>query len=669
MPASTLTYPLLAALSAVLLPFVGFLLSILFGKRASHGSFAIAAIGLSLLAAAYTCTQVWGQAPIHMQWHWFSVGRQTFHVGLLLDSMGALMLVVVCLVALLVHVYSVAYMKGDPGTHRYWGYLGLFCFAMLGLVVADNLLLLYICWELVGFASYLLIGFWYTKDAAVQANKKAFIVNRIGDVGFLLGIAILYGYCGTLDIQTLFGPQGMFETPGAVSAGWLTITGLAFFLGAVAKSAQFPLHVWLPDAMEGPTSVSSLIHAATMVAAGVFLLARIFPIFDETTLLVIATTGAVTAFIAAYFALTQYDIKKILAFSTISQLGFMMVGVGIGMYHVALFHLVTHAFFKCLLFLCAGAIIHQLQHINEQHRLDIDPQDIRNMGGLRKQMPVTFMTMLIASLALAGFPLTAGYLSKDALLVHSFEWAALQQGPAKTIPYVLAVVSILTSFYIFRLLASVFFARRTRLRADLRVHEASRWMLIPMVLLAICSLFPLFTFHPLNDGQVWLLQEIVPEMPTLPPLRLLHLFIPALATVATVAMAALAWHWYVRRKYPLKTSGVWYRLSEHQGYLNACYDVLIVRPVLGLSRALLWLDQQLVDGAVNGLASAGRRISALAAWIDQRLVDGIVRLVGKLAWGLGNVMRRSQTGRIQHYLALLFFVVLVSLLYFIFAQG
>ncbi|MBK1439044.1 NADH-quinone oxidoreductase subunit L [Parapedobacter sp. ISTM3] len=682
MPNLTLTYPLLAALSAVLLPFAGFLLSIALGKKARHGTVAIVAISLSLLAAGYAFAQVWGHDPIHVRWHWFTIGQHAFHVGLLLDNAAVLMLLLVCLIALPVHAYSFAYMKGDPGIHRYWAYLSLFCFAMLGLVVADNLLLMYIFWELVGFASYLLIGFWYTRDAAAHANKKAFIINRVGDIGFLVGIAMVYSSVGTLDVQALFGPQGVFAAPagadipaangkGTLTAGWLTVAGFAFFLGAMAKSAQFPFHVWLPDAMEGPTSVSSLIHAATMVAAGVFLLARVFPLFNEAMLLVIATTGTITAFVAAYFALTQYDIKKILAFSTISQLGFMMTGIGIGMYHIALFHLVTHAFFKCLLFLAAGAIIHEMQHMKEKHGLAIDPQDIRYMGGLRKRMPITFATMLIASLALVGFPLTAGYLSKDALLVHAFEWAALQRGPVSAIPYVLAIVSILTSFYIFRLLAKVFFARPAAILANKGVsaHEAPRQMLVPMVFLAFCSLFPLFTFNPLNDGQVWLLQGIAAELPTLPPLRLLHLLVPILATITTIIVAVVVWRWYIRGHYPLNTTGALYRLSERQGYVNELYGAAIVRPLLKLSALLWWTDRHVVDGIINGIAAAGRALAGITTWIDRHIVDGAVRLVGKLAWGAGNVLRRSQTGRVQQYLALVFFIILLILLYLIFAQA
>jgi len=660
MLSTVLTYPILAALTAVALPLLAFLLSAALGRRARSGSIAVASISLSLVAAAYVFGQVWNQESIRVQWEWFTVGSHRFLVGLTLDNLSAMMLLLVCVIAWPVHVYSVAYMKGDSGIHRYWAYLSLFCFAMLGLVIADNLLLMYIFWELVGFASYLLIGFWFTKESAVQANKKAFLVNRIGDLGFLIGIALVYSHLGTLDTEALTA------TPETFPATWHTVAGLAFFLGAMAKSAQFPLHVWLPDAMEGPTAVSSLIHAATMVAAGVFLLARIHPLFDGNTLMVIAVTGTVTALVAACFALTQYDIKKILAFSTISQLGFMMVGIGIGLFPVALFHLATHAFFKCLLFLCAGAVIHQMHHVAESQQHEIDPQDIRNMGGLRRHMPVTFATMLIASLALAGFPFTSGYLSKDALIVHTFEWAALQSGFAKVIPYLLLAVSALTSFYILRLLAKVFFGSfRVGLKDTSMLHEAPLSMRIPMVFLAACSLFPLFSMHPLNDGHVWLMQGLTTTVSSLPPLRLLHLAVPVLTTLATCVSAMMAWRWYVSSRYPLKTDSLPYRWSYNQGYLNPFYEWVIVRPLLRLSHFLFWMDLRIVDGIVNGLASLGRSLAAAASWMDMRIVDGLVRLSGKVAWWLGNLFRRLQTGRVQHYFTTVFLIILVILIYHI----
>lgn len=657
---------------AVLLPFAGFLLTAVSGRKGANGAMAITAISGSLVAAAYVFIQVWGTGPLHAQWQWFTIGAQPFHVGLLLDNQSTLMLLLVPLVALPVHIYSVAYMKGDPGMHRYWMYLGLFCFAMMALVVADNLLLMYICWELVGFASYLLIGFWFTKDTAAHANKKAFIINRIGDLGFLIGMAILYAQFGTLDIHALFHVEGLVESATvtdsqwvsaarSMPSAWLTAAGIAFLLGAAAKSAQFPLHVWLPDAMEGPTAVSSLIHAATMVAAGVFLLARIFPLFDATALAVMVAMGTFTACMAAYFALTQYDIKKILAFSTISQLGFMVVGIGIGAYHVALFHLVTHAFFKCLLFLSAGAVIHEMQHLKEKNQLDIDPQDIRHMGGLRKHMPVTFTVMAIASLALAGLPPTAGYLSKDALLVHAFEWAAIRRGAAGAVPYLLLVTSALTAFYIARLVFKVFVAPATLIPAA-PAHEAGKWMLVPMVFLAACSLFPLFSVHPFDVGHVWITQGMLP-LALWPAASLYHTLVPVFATLLSLLMLGVAWRWYVNGTYPLKGGGWLHRLSLHQGYVDRFYQAAIVSPILSLSRILMAVDRQVVDGAVDGFGRVGGLLANLAAWLDRYIVDGLVRLIGKIAYWLGNVVRRTQTGRVQYYLFTMFFIVLMVLLY------
>lgn len=673
MPQPTLTYPLIAALTAVFLPFAGCLINALSGRKRTNSGIAIGTITGSLIAAAYVFTQVWGVAPLHIQWEWFVIGTRSFYVGLLLDNQSALMLLLVPLIAVPVHLYSVAYMKDDPGIHRYWMYLGLFCFAMMALVVADNLLLMYVCWELVGFASYLLIGFWFTKDTAAQASKKAFIVNRIGDLGFLIGMAILYAQFGTLDIRALFQGDGLVASANVVgtewvtSVGssmpsvWLTAAGIAFLLGAAAKSAQFPMHVWLPDAMAGPTAVSSLIHAATMVAAGVFLLARIFPLFNATTLAIMVVVGTSTAFVAAYFALAQYDIKKILAFSTISQLGFMVMGIGIGAYHVALFHLVTHAFFKCLLFLSAGAVIHEMQHLKEKNKLDIDPQDIRNMGGLRKHMPLTFVVMAVAGLALAGLPPTAGYLSKDALLVHAFEWAAVQRGVAGVVPYLLLAASGFTAFYIARLVFKVFVAP-SAMATTAAAHEANKWMLMPMIFLAACSLFPLFSIHPFDVGHVWVIQGMLP-LALWPAASLYHTLVPVFATLLSLSMFAIAWRWYAKGTYPLRGRGLLYRLSFHQGYVDRFYHVALVDPLLRLSRFFVTIDRLVVDGVVDGCGRIGRLFAGLAAWFDHYVVDGLVRFVGKMAFWLGNVLRRTQTGRVQYYLFTMFFIVLMVLIY------
>ncbi|ULT28975.1 NADH-quinone oxidoreductase subunit L [Sphingobacterium sp. E70] len=510
---------------------------------------------------------MWNNPMVSAQINWFTIGEATFKVGILLNNLNVLMLFLVPTVALPVHIYSRAYMKGDSGIHRYWMYLSLFCFAMLGLVVMDSLLLMYIFWELVGFASYLLIGFWFTRETAVQANKKAFIVNRIGDLGFLIGLAIIFTQFKTLNLVDLFGEGGLIYQ-SSITGGlwvspvnsmdqiWLTIAGLAFFLAAMAKSAQFPLHVWLPDAMEGPTSVSSLIHAATMVAAGVFLLATVFPLFNESALLFIAIIGTITAASAAYFALGQYDIKRILAFSTISQLGFMMVGIGIGTWDAALFHLVTHAFFKCLLFLSAGAIIHEMAHLKSHSQLDFDPQDLRNMGGLKKYMPKTFILMSIASLALAGFPLTSGYLSKDSIIISSFEWALSKGDLYLIIPISLITVSILTAFYIGRLILKAFFGdfrMLEQVKGKLHgtvLHEAPKTMLIPMFILGICCLFPLFSLNPLSYHDSWLMDGLLLDEYTFAPSHSAHLIIPLILLIGSAISWTIGWKWYVQHKYP-----------------------------------------------------------------------------------------------------------------------
>ncbi|MDB5013635.1 MAG: proton-translocating NADH-quinone oxidoreductase, chain, partial [Daejeonella sp.] len=501
----TQSYWSILALLVVLFPLFSFVF-VSFGKSGKGAMLSITNLGLSFLGSIFLFLQVWNKTPLHVQVDWFTIGTVHFAAGILLNNLSVLMLLLVSGIALLVHIYSVEYMKGDAYLHRYWAYLGLFCFSMLGLVIADNLLIVYMLWELVGFSSYLLIGFWFTKETAALASKKAFIINRIGDLGFLTGLMILYSQFRTLDIQLLLGDGGLISSSHIVDgfwiigehkipAIWLTVSGLAFLFGACAKSAQFPLHTWLPDAMEGPTSVSSLIHAATMVAAGIFLLVRISPLFDETVLSVITIVGTFTAFMAATIALTQNDIKRILAYSTISQLGYMMLSIGVGATSESIFHLTTHAFFKCLLFLAAGSVIHSLHHYKDHHQLDFDHQDIRNMGGLKKYMPITFWTMWLASLALIGFPLSSGYLSKDAILLKAFEWSDDKSGIANLVPYLAVITSWLTTFYIGRLIFKVFFGEsRLPIKdgASVDIHDGSKFINIPLLILGLCSLFPLF---------------------------------------------------------------------------------------------------------------------------------------------------------------------------------
>lgn len=623
-----------------------------------------------------TFAEIWNNTPIMLEFEWFTIGESTFTAGILLNNLSTLMLFIVPTIALPVHLYSKAYMQGDEGIHRYWMYLSLFCFAMLGLVMMNNLLLMYIFWELVGFTSYLLIGFWYTKESAVQANKKAFIINRIGDLGFLIGIAIIFSQFGTLNLAELFGKEGLvFQSMivhdqwispiQTMDSYWLTVAGLAFFLGAMAKSAQFPLHVWLPDAMEGPTSVSSLIHAATMVAAGVFLVATIFPIFNDTVLLFIAIIGTITASCAAFFALAQYDIKRILAFSTVSQLGYMMVGIGIGAWDAAIFHLATHAFFKCLLFLCAGAIIHEMAHLKSHNQQDFDPQDLRNMGGLRKYMPSTFGLMALASLALAGFPLTSGYLSKDSIILSAFEWGATKGTAYLLIPILLIVVSILTAFYIGRLIFKAFFGE-LRIKAiigeKISLREAPRLMLIPMFFLGLWCLFPLFSLQPISYHHAWIMDGLMEEYPYSVD-HLAHIIIPMILVAGALCSWWIGYRWYVKGQYPLNPDHLLIRLSLHQGYLNELYQILFVNTTEYIARLAYLLDRYVVDGVVHGASWIVLRISSLITWIDRVLVDGLVNGLAGVAYWLGNVFRHFQNGRLQYYLFSVFLIVLVGLVY------
>ena len=657
--------PVMGSILVVLLPFLAFLIQAILGKRGKSGNVSLIAILLStILSLIFVFAEVWRSTPISADYNWFTIGTHTFTIGVLLNNLTVLMQLIVCVIALPVHIYSRTYMKGDPGIHRYWMYLSLFCFSMLGLTISNNLLMMYIFWELVGFASYLLIGFWFTKESAVQANKKAFIINRIGDLGFLLGIASVYSIYGSLNLVELFGKEGLVSTLPQATAGWMTFTGICFFVGAMAKSAQFPLHVWLPDAMEGPTAVSSLIHAATMVAAGVFLISTVFPLFNETVLLFITIIGTLTALLSAYFALSQKDIKRILAFSTISQLGFMVVAVGVGAWDAAMFHLATHAFFKCLLFLSAGAIIHEMAHLKKANHLDIDPQDINNMGGLRKWMPKTFMLMSIASLALAGFPLTSGFLSKDAILISTFEWALHHGQGFVIIPIVLTIVSILTAFYIGRLIFKVFFGEFRLQVEKMNIHEANLTMIGPMIFLAICSLFFVFSWNPFAYHHSFILSGFDIKYP-FSEIHSLHIILPIFLTLGSAISWAIGWNWYVKNKYPLNAQNRWIALSLNQGYLNEIYQKAFVNSTLSLSNGLYWFDRNIIDGFVNMLASVVRGTAQLSSWIDRNIVDGLVNTIGGTTSYIGHLLRWVQNGRLQNYLGFAFTVLLIGIIYLI----
>lgn len=506
----------------LLLPLLSFVLLIFFNRRLPrNGDFlAVGILGATFAISAWIFWDVIviGYDPsFKLAWsfNWIDfgdvpgVGPLQIKMGIMIDNLTAIMLAMVSLISFLVHVYSTGYMSGDKYYGRYFAYLGIFTFSMLGIVLSDNLFSIYIFWELVGLSSYLLIGFFFEKDSAADAQKKAFLTNRVGDVGMWLGILILYSQFHTFGFEEIYKhiKAGDFH----MSQAWLTAAGILLFMGCVGKSAQFPLHVWLPDAMEGPTPVSALIHAATMVAAGVYFVARIFVILTVDALHVIAFIGAITAFMAATIAITQHDIKRVLAYSTVSQLGYMVLGLGVGAYSAALFHLLTHAFFKACLFLGSGAIIHAMHH----------EQDMRWMGGLSKKMPWTFVTFTIATLALAGLPLTSGFMSKDAILAGALGFAEVEGGGIYYLIPILGFFSaMLTAFYMGRQIWLVFFGEsRTHLKpanehhghddhGHHEVHEVPWAMRMPLVVLAALSVFAVFSPDPLDGAKGWFMHLV-----------------------------------------------------------------------------------------------------------------------------------------------------------------
>ena len=670
------------ALAAVLLPFGAFLINVcLPGKRnAISGWISTIAVFLSCVLSAIVFSKVWNGSPLHIQHPWFTIGATKLYAGILLNNLSVLMLLLVSLIALPVHIYSTAYMKYDNNYKRYFAYLSFFCFSMLGLVVVDNLFLFYAFWELVGFSSYLLIGFWFTKAKAVQANKKAFLMNRIGDVGLLIAIIILFTQFHTADLIQLFGNNGLvmqsfiknnqwIASTGQLPAIWQYVACGGIFLAVAAKSAQFPLHTWLPDAMEGPTSVSALIHAATMVAAGVFLLGRVYPMFNTVELNILAVIGCFTAFMAATIALTQNDLKRILAYSTISQLGFMIMAMGIGAYASSLFHLVTHAFFKCMLFLVAGIIIHQMQHIKEENDLDIDPQNILHMGGLRKKLPLTFIAAIIGSLALIGFPLTSGYLSKDGILIQAFEWSDGKSWVFRLIPFGAILASLLTAFYVSRLIVKVFFGefRLQKANPHIKIHcgDGGWQFTLPLILLALCCLFPLFSLNPLVYEHAWLFSGFS-QSDYLERLNIYHTIIPAGVNIMNVVIMYMAYAVYVRRNsWSFPQTGFLFRLSYHEWYIDKIYLQIIVKPILALARGASWFDKNIIDGFINLLKNAVLVLSKLSAWIDKYIIDGLLHLLTSIVLGIGNFARNFQSGKIQYYLFSMLAIILALFIWFL----
>ncbi|WP_242920506.1 NADH-quinone oxidoreductase subunit L [Pontibacter liquoris] len=703
------------ALVVLLLPLLAFMLLFFFGKRLPRQGdwLAIGLSAITLALSVWLFTQTWHTATFHTRTTWFSLPGGTmapFTAGILLDNLTVLMLVLVTFISTLVQLFSVGYMHGGKGYSRYFAYLGLFTFSMLGIVLVDNLLLLFMFWELVGFSSYLLIGFWFERPAAVAANKKAFLVNRVGDMGLLLGLFAFYTFFRTFDLEALrtlvssgSWLQGEFTVSYTLhghawlveaSPLFLTLAGLGLFMGCVGKSAQFPLQVWLPDAMQGPTPVSSLIHAATMVAAGVYLLARCYAFFTPVALTVIAVVGATTALIGAIAALTQYDIKAVLAFSTISQLGYMVMGMGTGGHDAALFHLTTHAFFKAALFLNAGIIIHAMHR--GMHHLslteNLDPQDIRNMGGLRKVMPLTFYTYLLAAAALAGLPLFSGFLSKDAILAGSWAWAQTMGGGLYFIvPIIGFTVVLLTAFYMARHLWFIFFGS---FRAPFAVQalrlsvgqEVERVMALPVLLLGALSLGIFFSLNPLSFSSSWLLQGISLEALTTHSTLLaenlvqavsardeanhtLHIVFGVLSALLALAGIGIAVSRYKNKPAGMlqhsRPHGALGNLSYQQLYFNQVYQRAFVRPALLLARGLYRVDKRVIDYTLNYGSKWLVVFAKIMAWFDRLVVDGLVWLVAALSRLVGGLGRNLQNGKVQSYYAYSLFGFILIILYIV----
>ena len=717
--------PALMLLIATLLPLVSFLVLVFWGKRL--GNPLAGYIGTAAIGAGFVCSLVamfawlgapqrsaWGagKGPINIPVAWIPTGAGISQVhagymdmGLYVDSLTISMFLMVTLVATLVHVFSIGYMHEDARFPRFFTYLGLFCFSMLGLVIGGTILQLFVFWELVGLCSYLLIGFWYEKKSASNAAIKAFVTNRVGDFGFLIGFGVLFYYVGNAslpELWTLLGAAGHGQAitlPNGLIFGTtaLTVMGVGLFCGAIGKSAQFPLHVWLPDAMEGPTPVSALIHAATMVAAGVYLVGRIFPILTPNAKIVIASIGLITLAMAALIALAQSDIKKVLAYSTVSQLGYMILAMGLGSWMGALFHLITHAFFKALLFLGSGSVIHAAHH----------EQEMPQYGGLWKKIPVTATTFGIGVLAIAGFPYLSGYLSKDTILLHAAVFAQQQGGSLYWLYFVVpAIVAYITAFYMMRCWTLTFAGKPRNHHLHDHAHE-SAILWAPLVILALLSVFGgyigvqamlrntiretnvvckttataqqdrfanAFQYPVAGESHVEG-HEAVSETPAVSETTEGHNEDPQLLHAeellkfvwpAFIVGLGLAFLIY-RQGYALTDKLMAFApfravrmFLYRKMYVDEAYNAIIVGGVLVFSRACGILDKYVVDVFVNLLGLLTKFTSFLACVHDKYVVDGAVLGSGKLAWSIGAMARGAQTGRIRGYITLMLLAVAAS---------
>ena len=611
------------------------------------------AVALILSLAAFVATLATPGYRVFHNFTWFTFGEQALRLGLVLDPLAAVMLVMITLVSLCIFVFSVGYMAADQNFARFFAYLSFFSGAMLGVGIANSLLLLFVCWELVGLASYLLIGFWIHRPSAAAAAKKAFITTRIGDIGFFLAILWLYGRSGTLLFYD--GGNGALEKAGLVSLGAsATFVALLIFCGAVGKSGQFPLHVWLPDAMEGPTPVSALIHAATMVAAGVFLVARVYPIFSSgaingvtAPLTVVVWIGVVTALISALIALAQADIKRILAYSTVSQLGLMMVSLGVGGVAAGIMHLLAHGFFKALLFLGSGSIIHGCH----------EEQDIRRMGGLRGLMPVTFLTYAIGMMALSGVPLFfSGAWTKEEILHATSLWS-----PSRVPHYLMLAGVVLTALYMTRQMVYVFFGERRA--AAQHAHESPPVMTGPLVVLAFCAIIFSVVLTP---AWPWLHDYLSGERAHYDLSQLIQpgLYL-ALALVALGIGLGVLFYRGSGASDPLEhAQPALFRFLANRMWLDEFYDGTILLFARFAARLSDFLDRYFWDGLVRLFAGIGQLFAGLTKSFDERAINAGVNDATGAARGLGRVLSGWQSGQVQTYLSAIALGMLALLLFY-----
>jgi NADH-quinone oxidoreductase subunit L len=586
--------------------------------------------------------------------------------GMLLDPLSAVMLCVVTGVGFLIHVYSTGYMGHEGGYYRFFGYLNLFMFSMLTLVLGNNLLLLFVGWEGVGLCSYLLIGFYFLRKSASDAGKKAFIVNRIGDAGFILGLFLLVGTLGTLRF-TEIGPA--IEAGGfTVGNGVMTAIAFLLFVGATGKSAQIPLYVWLPDAMEGPTPVSALIHAATMVTAGVYMVTRMNAVFQlaPAAMAVVATIGAVTALFAGTMALVQNDIKRVLAYSTVSQLGYMFLALGVGAFTAGIFHLMTHAFFKALLFLGSGSVIHAMS----------GEQDMRKMGGLWGKIPKTAWTFVIAAVAISGIPPLAGFVSKDAILGAAFD--------ARPLLWVIGFITAgMTAFYMFRLVNMTFFGEsRVSHEAEHHLHESPSSMTVPLMILAVLSVVGGWIGWPESlggsDTFAHFLDPVIAKHAEAAAEKSGGYGTEYALMLASVLVAAFG-IWLARRLYlqhpnvperlAVRFSGA-YRLLYNKYYVDQIYDAMFVNRTKDLATALGAFDRGVINGlGVDGVGWLTRTVSQVSMVWDSWVVDGLVNLAARIAWVLSIPVRMLQSGRVGSYALFIVLGVMAGLFYYLHVTG